>query len=119
MNSRLIARRIAGLGALAALATAASLAQAATPSPTFANGRSIYGVPTQGDAGARVVDVNQVRQLNVVCGDVVTFRNGEQRFSWKFDVASHAPVDLQRIAPAGFAAQNLRVYVQRNDLEMN
>ena len=54
---------------------------------------------------------------NIKCGDTITFRSGDKTFTWKFDVAGHRAVDLQKIAPAGFTKQPLMVYVSRNDAE--
>ena len=79
----------------------------------------LLGKPTTAGADATVVDVSKTSVLNIECGDVVTFRNGDQSFSWKFDVISHRMVNLKTIAPADFKAPDLRVYVAPNDQERN
>lgn len=102
-----------GLGLL----VSASIALANTPK--LPNGDSIYGKPMSTAPAAKVVDVATAQKLNVECGEVVTFRNGDKSFSWKFDVAGHRPVNLQAIAPSGFGNAPLMVYVAKNSLERN
>lgn len=84
---------------------------------TLLNGDSIYGKPATSTAAAQVVDVSSAKNLRIPCGEVVTFRNGEKTFSWKFDVISHRTVNLQTIAPAGFSDKALMIYVEKNELE--
>lgn len=83
------------------------------------NGDSVYGKPAQEARSVRVVDVANTKSLNVKCGDIVTFASGGNRFTWKFDTVSHVTVPLAKIAPAGFAGANTKVYVSSNDLEQN
>lgn len=70
-------------------------------------------------AADRVVDVSGARTLNVKCGETITFRSADRQFTWKFDAIGHRPVSLARIAPAGFGATDLSVYVAANDGERN
>lgn len=112
--------RIANVLTSIALTSAAALSATgafAASDETFANGRSIYGVPANQSADASVLDVAKAKFANIQCGDIVTFRSGDKTFTWKFDVAGHRAVDLQKIAPAGFATQPFMVYVSRNDTE--
>lgn len=102
-----------GLGLL----VSANIALANTPK--LPNGDSVYGKPTASAPAAKVVDVATAKNLRVECGEVVTFRNGDKTFSWKFDVAGHRAVDLQAIAPTGFGSAPLTVYVGKNSLERN
>lgn len=81
------------------------------------NGRSVYGSPDSGQYSGYVVDVRTKKYANIRCGDVVTFVDGDKRFSWKFAVVGHRAVDLQSIAPSGFGAGNLKVYVAPNEAE--
>lgn len=99
-----------------ATAVAASLALPAA-AERFANGKSWYGAPSSAEVATQTVDVKSAKRLNVRCGDTVTFRNGEQRFSWRFDVLNHQVVDLRKIAPAGFTAEPLRIYISSNVYE--
>lgn len=66
-----------------------------------------------------MIDVSQAAYANVRCGETVVFRSGDQQFRWTSNRVSHAPVDLQNIAPAGFPTNKVQVYVARNRLEMN
>jgi plastocyanin len=103
---------------LVVLLLGAAGAQAATAADArLANGRSVHGMPVSAPQDARVVDVGTRSVLNVDCGDTITFVNGDQRFSWKFDSVGHGAVDLRALAPAGFASQRLMVYVSRNEAE--
>ena len=108
--------RFALAATLAASFTTASLA-AQSGYETFRNGKSIYGVPTAQAEATKRVDVKGASYINVACGDTVTFVDGDQQFTWKFDVASHRVVELAKIAPAQFAGGSLKVYVARNDME--
>ena len=108
------------MGSLIA-ATAAGLmggaAWADTGAMMLPNGKTIFGAPTAPGPDAITADVSQGKYLNVRCGDVVTFTQGSQRFTWKFDATSHRQIALSQIAPAGFEAGDYRVHVSRNDME--
>lgn len=98
----------------AALSTTGTLAAS---DQIYANGRSIYGAPADSGVEAKVLDIAGAKHVNVECGDIVTFRSGGKTFTWKFDVAGHRAVDLQKIAPTGFVKQALMVYVSRSQAE--
>lgn len=103
-----------------ALSAVAALSILSAPSfaETFLNGQSVFGRPAPaGEPASRVVDVTSAKYLNIRCGDSVTFVNGANRFSWRFDVATHRAVPLAKIAPSGFGTSALTVYVARNDME--
>lgn len=93
------------------IASGASFAQ------TLMNGQSVYGAQTQPDSFTRTVDLSQNKSINVDCGDVVTFVNGDKQFTWKFDSTRHSGVPLASIAPADFGATGEIVYVDRNETE--
>lgn len=81
---------------------------------------SSYGVAVVGPTvPAQTVDVSKLQRshVNVRCGDVVVFRNGDRSFAWKFDVIGHRAIDLAKIAPQGFSTKPLKVYVASNDFE--
>ncbi len=102
------------VGAVAAL----SLLSSAAYAETFLNGQSVYGRPASADAKpARVVDVATAKHVNVTCGEAVTFVNGANRFTWKFDVANHRAIPIDKIAPAGFGPSAYTVYVSRSEME--
>lgn len=86
---------------------------------TLSNGNSVYGVPTTPTASSKVVDLSKAppKSLNINCGDVISFRDGDKTFTWKFDVVGHQAIKLAAIAPAGFNAQALTIHVSRNDGE--
>lgn len=67
----------------------------------------------------KTVDVSSLKRqyINVRCGDVLAFRNGDRSFTWRFDVKGHRPFDLAKVAPKGFMSSPLKVYVEGTDLE--
>jgi hypothetical protein len=111
-----IAKPLALSVLLIAALPGASAALAAKPE-TFANGRSWYGVSNDPALATRVVDVKSTQAINVNCGDTVTFRSGDKRFTWRFDVANHRAVDLRKIASKDFAVDKLTVYISPNEYE--
>lgn len=96
---------------------AAATGSAFAAGDTYINGKSLYGQPMREAVNAKVVDISQAKKLNVRCGDTVTFVNGDKKFSWKFDVASHRAVDVAKIAPADFGAKAATVFVAPNEFE--
>ena len=52
-------------------------------------------------------------------GETVTFRSEGKEFSWTFNGLDRRPVDLAKIAPAGFTGKSLNVYVAQNPLTRN
>ncbi|MEW5834469.1 MAG: CzcE family metal-binding protein [Pseudomonadota bacterium] len=102
--------RTAALVALGVL----PLAGFAANGNTFMNGQSIYGQPAAQGAPVRVVDLASTDRLNVAYGESVTFRSGTKQFSWTVDGLDRRSVDVNQIAPAGFAGKPVVVYVGRN-----
>ncbi|RRR99975.1 hypothetical protein EIP75_23320 [Aquabacterium soli] len=106
-------------GIAASLALAAGIAFSA---PALAgNSGDSYGVAVSSTTAAtKTVDVSSLKRpyINVRCGDVVVFRNGDRSFTWKFDVKGHRTFDLAKVAPQGFVTSPLKVYVAGNDLEI-
>ncbi len=108
--------------AITALTVAASFgatAALASKPESFANGRSWYGVPNSPEQARQVVDVKGTQAININCGDTVTFKNGEKTFTWRFDSVNHGRVDARKVAPAGFMAEPLMVYVRPSEYERN
>lgn len=95
---------------LAALAAAAFSANA----DTFMNGESFYGTPTAATAYARQVAVGSRATMNVDYDGVVTFTNEGRSFTWRFNGLDDRPVDITKIAPAGFPTKPLTIYVAPN-----
>lgn len=108
-------RTIALVGSMALIASTAWAANDAR----LSNGKSVYGTPVDARTATKEVNVATAETVNVSCGDVVAFRNADKTFAWKFDVIGHRAVDLQSIAPAGFANKPLRIHVATNDMERN
>lgn len=105
------------LKSIAVLAlTAVSAGTFAAGSDTFSNGQSLYGQPSRDPAGVRVVQIGSVERLNVRYGETVSFSNAGQQFAWTFDGLDNRAVDLAKIAPSGFAAKPLTVYVGKNPM---
>lgn len=102
--------------AMLGLACLSLASYAATGTGTFMNGQSYYGQPTSQAAAARVVDVASSRPINVVHGETVTFRSEGKEFSWTFNGLGGRAVDVAKIAPAGFPAKPLTVYIGRDPL---
>ena len=64
------------------------------------------------DAGRTIDITDTTKWVNVKHGEVVRFVSKDQQFTWYFDGLSQPrPFDLAQIAPAGFAAQRVTVYV--------
>ncbi|HKW36185.1 MAG TPA: CzcE family metal-binding protein [Burkholderiales bacterium] len=61
----------------------------------------------------RTIDITgATKWVNVTHGEVVRFVSNGQEFTWYFDgVSQSRPFDLAQIAPAGFTAQRVTVYV--------
>ena len=116
LESTMSIKKLTGVALIVAAALTSTAAFAAG-SHTLMNGKSVFGIPTSADSSAKVLDVNTTKSMEVICGDVVTVRNGDKTFTWKFDVIGHRTVDLQKIAPAGFTSKPLMVYVERNESE--
>jgi hypothetical protein len=104
---------------VAAGALLSATAALASKPETFANGRSWYGVPNSAEQARLVVDVKKTQYININCGDTVTFRNGDKSFTWRFDFVNHGRVDARKVAPVGFLAGPLMVYVRPNEYERN
>ena len=54
--------------------------------------------------------------MNQRDGETVAFSSAGQQFVWTFDGLDNRPVDLAKIAPSGFAAKPLTVYVGKNPM---
>jgi hypothetical protein len=116
LESTMNIKTLTGVALIAVAALTSTAAFAAGPH-TLMNGSSLLGVPALAERSSKVLDVASTPSANVICGDVVTFRNGAKTFTWKFDGVSHRTVDLQKIAPAGFTSKPLLVYVEPNAYE--
>ena len=104
---------IAGLAASLAVAAGSALAAG----NTLPNGESRYGHPVSAPQGVVVVNTATAKSVNVLCGDTVTFVNGAEKFSWRFDSVVHGAVPLSKFAPAAFGSVRTTVYVARNEAE--
>lgn len=108
-------RTVTLMGSMALITSAAFAANDAR----LPNGKSMYGAPVDARVATKEVNVATAAAVNVACGEVVAFRNADKTFAWKFDVVGHRAVDLQSIAPVGFANKPLRIHVATNDMERN
>lgn len=102
--------------AISSLLSASALA---SKPDTFPSGRSHFGDPSTAEQATKVVDVRSTKHINVVCGETVTFRNGDKSFTWRFDTVNHRQVDARKVAPAGFMTEPLMVWVRANEYERN
>jgi len=106
-------RRLLSTTVFAAALTASMASMAATE--TFLNGDSIYGQPAKAAVTARQIDVSSARMVNVAYGETVQFRDASGRqFAWTFDGLGKRQVPVAKIAPAGFAAQDAKVFVGKS-----
>ncbi len=62
-------------------------------------------------AGRIIVITPRSRYANVQRGDVVTFRNEDKSFTWKFDTLGTQTFPLAQIAPKDFGTGHVQVYV--------
>ncbi|HEY9101522.1 CzcE family metal-binding protein [Chitinimonas sp.] len=101
----------------AGIAATLSLGAFAAPTP---HTPAYYGRSVASQGIDQKVEVQpQTRWVNVTNGDTVTFSNGGQTFSWHFDTLHHDDnFDLAEIAPQGFQAGKVRVYVAPNAAEL-
>lgn len=72
-----------------------------------------YGSSVPAAAGRLVNLDGGVRWVNVAGGETITFARGAQRFTYRFDApgGATAEVPLSRIAPAGFGAGDVRIFI--------
>ena len=84
---------------------------------------SAYGSPVDSPKVERVVHLGpDSHWVNVGYGETIRFvaHNGnatDRSFTWRFDVSPEVNyVDLSKVAPAGFPARNVRVFVSPNPL---
>lgn len=111
-------RHLPAAAFIASLLIAAGAAQAGTAAnDRMFNGKSIHGEVVAATQGARVVNADAGKAINVNCGDVVTFKSAGKDFTWKFNSAGHRAFDLRDIAPAGFSSKPLMVYVSKSEAE--
>jgi hypothetical protein len=105
--------RILALPLLAAAAFATGAAHAAS-----ASGADDYGMLDTGAAAhqGRTVTIGaNTRWVNVTNGDTVRFKVGGKAFTYTFDTYDNVnELNLAKIAPAGIAVPNVRVYVAPN-----
>lgn len=111
-------RTLSASALIASLLFAVGAAQAGTAgNDRMFNGKSVHGEVVAATQGARVVNVDAGKAINVNCGDVVTFKSAGKDFTWKFNSAGHRAFDLRDIAPAGFSSKSLMVYVSKSEAE--
>jgi len=79
---------------------------------------SVYGTPADADSADRSVQLGSYSHwVNVGYGESVRFLvldgdGTERSFAWRFDVApAVSEVDLSEVAPTGFPAHNVQVFV--------
>jgi len=97
---------------LAALTlSAASLSAAAL---TFGD---LYGEPAEASLADRTVVVTpSTKFVNVKHGEVVKIVAGGKEFAWNFD-GIEQPFELAKIAPQGAIDHNVRVYIERSEMD--
>lgn len=80
-----------------------------------------YGSYVATAATGRIINVNaNTKYVNVDDGETVTFVKDSQQFTWNFETSRGAEnMPLSAIAPAGFTANKVQVYVASNPLYRN
>ncbi len=103
-----------------ALATLLALASAAGAAPVRSDAAA-WGMPAADAAAARTIDLRDgARYLNVNDGETVRVVHDGRSFTWTFSAPGRdGVVALDRIAPPGFDAVPVRVYVAPNPLYTN
>lgn len=77
----------------------------------------LYGRVGDAAVASRVVDITKAKYINIDCGETISFTNGKDSFSWKFDVIGHRTVDIKKIAPKSFESADFLIYVDANEYE--
>lgn len=80
--------------------------------------QSDYGSAAPASAAGKMLTITpQTKWVNVDNGETVTFVNGSKMFTWNFrTLREEQDLPLAAIAPAGFNAGNVEVYVARDPL---
>ena len=106
MKLKLFAPTLAALTLSAASFSAAAL--------TFGD---LYGEPAEASLADRTIVVAPgTKYVNVKHGEVVKIVAGGKEFAWAFD-GIEQPFDLNKIAPQGAIDHNVRVYIERSEME--
>jgi hypothetical protein len=72
----------------------------------------LLGDVASASEATRTVEITPAtRYVNVMEGDVVTFKGLDQSFTFRFD-GTASDFDLQRVAPAGMLDHHVTVYVE-------
>lgn len=76
-----------------------------------------YGSAAATRASRSILVTSSVKSINVTNGETVEFLVNGKSFSWRFDtLQTRSTFDLNKIAPEGVLAGNVRVYVAPNPL---
>ena len=100
------------------LLLAAVIATAGLSAGVHAAPASDYGHTEPATASEKLINISaDTKTVNVDNGDTVTFVSGHQTFTWNFrTLRDEDDVRLSTIAPAGFPAKDIEVYVARDPL---
>jgi hypothetical protein len=97
---------------VAALALSATSLSAAAL--TFGD---VYGEPADASVADRTIVVTpSTKFVNVKHGEVVKIVAGGKEFAWDFD-GIEQPFELAKIAPQGAIDHNVRVYIERSEMD--
>jgi hypothetical protein len=100
------------LVAVAALALSATSLSAAAL--TFGD---LYGEAAEASLAERTIVVTpSTKFVNVKHGEVVKIVAGGKEFAWEFD-GIEQPFELAKIAPQGAIDHNVRVYIERSEMD--
>lgn len=102
--------------ALAVVASLASMSAWADSGDQFQNGESYFGQVAEAASVDRSVTLTAGAKLNVKYGETLQFVSSGKSFVWRFNGFDNRAVDLQRIAPSGFDAQNATIYIHKDPL---
>ncbi len=98
--------------ALAVLALSSATLSAAAL--TFGD---LYGEPAEAALADRTIVVTpSTKFVNVKHGEVVKIVAGGKEFAWDFD-GIEQPFELAKIAPQGAIDHNVRVYIERSEMD--
>jgi len=99
---------------LAVAAFALSATSLSAAALTFGD---LYGEPAEASLAERTIVVTpSTKYVNVKHGEVVKIVAGGKEFAWDFD-GIEQPFELAKIAPQGAIDHNVRVYIERSEMD--
>ncbi len=100
-------------------AIAALTLSAASLSAVALTSADRYGEAASPEAATRIIVIGpKTRFVNVNHGEIVKFEANGKEFTWDFDGVPQS-FDLKQVAPEGAIAQNVRVYIELTERDID